>query len=141
LNFLRDNFAAELRLLRKFLPADSAAAADAELLQLTQDTAANTRLVPTSFRVHPNKTLEGLRSLAFPDGTDVMYRTVSEVPNLKFFYTPLVGAWFWVLPIGQQVTQGELVIGQVISKLLLAYSGTQFCDPSYLFLDIGANSG
>jgi hypothetical protein len=120
------------------LSLEKIAAADAELLQLNQD---KTRVVASSFRVHPNKTRENLSALAFPEGTDVMYRTVSEVPNLKFFYTPLVGAWYWVLPIGQQITQGELVIGQVISKLLLAYSGTRFCDASHLFLDIGANSG
>jgi hypothetical protein len=114
------------------------AAADAELAQLNRDKG---RQVPSCFRVHPNRTHEDLSSLAIPDGTTVMVRTVSELPNLKFFLTPLVGAWFWVLPIGQQITQGELVIGQVISKLLLAYSGTRFCDASHIFLDIGANSG
>jgi hypothetical protein len=37
--------------------------------------------------------------------------------------------------------EGELVITKVITTLLQRYAGSDVCDASSLFLDVGANSG
>ena len=54
---------------------------------------------------------------------NLQFRRIKHVTNVPEFYTPLVGAWFWVADPTREKAGGEIALTKVISKLLTVYSG------------------
>jgi hypothetical protein len=142
LNSLYHSSAAELAVIRNHLSPKQLIASEAELLKIKRGTRSKHQpaMTPSSYWLHPNKTRDSLSAMAVPVG--LQFRRIKHVSNVPDFYTPLVGAWYWVADKSyENKAAGEIVITKVISKILTMYSGTTVCDSSHLFLDIGANSG
>jgi hypothetical protein len=142
---------AEIAVLKnKLLLAETNAAAAQELLPQFQGSSSTVTASPpppplppalpppppTSSTI-PGKVIPGasLNDLALPLN-QLEYRTVDNLPSIRTFDTPRVGAWDWVT-----TAEGELAITKVITTLLQRYAGSDVCGDASLFLDVGANSG
>ena len=123
LNSLYHSSAAELAVIRKHLSPKQLIASEADLLKIKRDSRSKHQpaLPPSSYWLHPNKTRSPLSAMPVPH--NLQFRRIKHVTNVPEFYTPLVGAWFWVADPTREKAAGEIALTKVISKLLTVYSG------------------